>query len=232
MANRYDVEKVRAASALNAMGEKFRAMRDARIKMEQDNELFALTKKQKMLELKTMEMNPAIDPGLVAMKKRNLKLRLQSEENRLKINQKTLDYQLSDTAKQMQTVGEKIGHINRLTEQYGNILGDTMTVLNLQTGQVELKQKDYSDKRVESEILKNESYAQKNYVDAARAMATDADGQIDQEKFEKYLESLSSSIGSASSGDYSLNQIISHGGKKYKVVGLDDPTDPDLEEIQ
>ena len=107
-----------------------------------------------------------------------------------------------------------------------------MIVPNLETGQVELKQKDYSDKRVEAEILKNESYAQKNYVDTAKAMATDSDGQIDQEKFEKYLESLSSSMGSASSGGYSLNQIISHGGKKYKVVGLDDPTDPDLEEIQ
>jgi hypothetical protein len=33
-------------------------------------------------------------------------------------------------------------------------------------------------------------------------------------------------------GAYQLNQIITQGGKKYKVVGLDDPSDPDLEEIE
>lgn len=33
-------------------------------------------------------------------------------------------------------------------------------------------------------------------------------------------------------GTYELNQVITLGGKKYKVIGLDDPSDPDLEEIK
>ena len=33
-------------------------------------------------------------------------------------------------------------------------------------------------------------------------------------------------------GSYELNQVITLGGKKYKVIGLDDPSDPDLEEIK
>jgi hypothetical protein len=33
-------------------------------------------------------------------------------------------------------------------------------------------------------------------------------------------------------GKYELNQVITQGGKKYRVVGLDDPSDPDLEEIE
>jgi hypothetical protein len=33
-------------------------------------------------------------------------------------------------------------------------------------------------------------------------------------------------------GAYELNQVITLGGKKYKVIGLDDPSDPDLEEIR
>ena len=38
-------------------------------------------------------------------------------------------------------------------------------------------------------------------------------------------------IGSQS-GAYELNQVITVGRKKYKVIGLDDPSDPDLEEIR
>jgi hypothetical protein len=33
-------------------------------------------------------------------------------------------------------------------------------------------------------------------------------------------------------GTYEMNQVITLGGKKYKVIGLDDPSDPDLEEIK
>jgi len=33
-------------------------------------------------------------------------------------------------------------------------------------------------------------------------------------------------------GAYELNQVITLGRKKYKVIGLDDPSDPDLEEIR
>lgn len=37
--------------------------------------------------------------------------------------------------------------------------------------------------------------------------------------------------GDGSSGGYTLGQIVKSNGKSYKVVGLDDPNDPDLEEV-
>jgi hypothetical protein len=33
-------------------------------------------------------------------------------------------------------------------------------------------------------------------------------------------------------GKYELNQVITQGGKRYRVVDVTDPDDPDLEEIQ
>ena len=38
--------------------------------------------------------------------------------------------------------------------------------------------------------------------------------------------------GGEGGGKYSMNQVINVGGKQYRVVGLSDPNDPDLEEVK
>lgn len=131
--------KAETAQAINGSIANFRAMRQARVDRERDSELFALNKKQKELELKKMENDPMMDPGIVSMQRKNLKLGLQAEENKMKIQGKMLDYQMADTGKQMQMLREKANHINKMSEQYPEMFGDLQIIPNMETGQVELK---------------------------------------------------------------------------------------------
>ncbi len=230
MGQREAVAKYYATQKANSLTSTFSALRESRVKQERESELFDLRKKQGELKLKAMELDPAIDPGLVAIKKRSLKLGLEQEKNKLDIAQKQLDYQLADTATQMGAIGEKVKHINRMSQENPEMYGDMMIIPNFETGQVELQPRTASSMVAESTIKKNQAAMTKDMIDSALKLSTDSMGVVDEEKFQNSLQNLKSggTMGAVSSPatkkpiQYAKGDKVKANGKTYEYLGNDE----------
>lgn len=136
-----DAEKFRTAQRMNNLGSNFRAMREARVKQARDQEIFALDKQQKMLQIEKMQNDETLDPGYRSIVQKKIKLQQKEQDLALKKQEKALEYATYDTQRQMQVIGEKARALNQMTLENPEMFGEFMIVPDLETGTVTLKER-------------------------------------------------------------------------------------------
>lgn len=154
--NDRDVEKIYTATKMNSLGKNFRAMKEARVKQARDQEIFALDKQQKQLEIEKMQNDPTIDPGYRSIVQKKIKLGQKEADLAIKKQEKALEYATYDTQQQMQVIGQKAKMLNQMTLENPEMFGDMMIVPDLETGQVTLKERKSNNDNIKtSDIVKS-----------------------------------------------------------------------------
>jgi len=221
--------------ALNQERDRFRALRQARVKQARDEEIFNLEKKQAELKLKQMEMDPNYDPGVVALNKKKLKFQSQSQINQFKKQERQQQFAEYGFNDKLRLLSQKAESLNQMTDQYPELFGDLMIVPNMETGVIELKPKTGVQVKAQSEIAKNYAYANKAMAsdpryEIAKNMSMDEAGlKVDPELYEQNLRrfGLMPEIADPNAGrgsataTYQVGQTVNKGGKSYKYLGND-----------
>lgn len=216
-------QKAETAQAINGSIANFKAMKQARVDRERDSEMFSLKKKQAELELKKMENDPMMDPSVVSMQRKNLKLTLQAEENKLKIAGKTLDYQMADTSKQIQILREKANKINKMSEDYPEMFGDLQIIPNMETGQVELKPRKTTGEMTIPQITKSlsELRGSKSIKDSRSGIKTEEEVHLENLLKKKLAAKGSSQVSSADQYEVGEEKEAAD-GTTYVYLGNDE----------
>jgi len=226
-----DLKKATLAQSFNQAGDKFRALRDARLEQSRRSEEYNFEKQDRQLKLEEARQDARLHPATVELAQKKLKLGNQRAELELKKQESALRYQEYDANQKAEHLAKQIQLVNDITARGNNpeMFGDLMIVPDLETGQVTLKSRSrmqHSQAAEDAKIAASQSTTNKNNnaimtnnLNTARKLAYNPEtGEVDDAKFKEYFDRLNSDQGSATGAQTSQGGAAGTQKTQY-VVG-------------
>lgn len=187
-AERNSLRKAVVAKAFSNASDKFKSLREARVKNEREAMKFDLDMRAKKAELAALENDPMADPALVSMQKRNLKLGFDAQKAQLERMGGYTDEAYRQTAGQMQQLGQVAAKMNQATMQAPEVFGDMMIEPDLKTGRVTLKpMKGANSSSLEATKIRDKREREMKALEIANDPFT---GVFDESKYRQALKLL------------------------------------------
>lgn len=239
-AEKKSLQRAVVGKALSGASDKFKSLREARVKNEREAFKFDLDRREQLAKVKEMENNPMIDPMIVKQKAALVKSTLAAKQAAIDRNTGYIDVDMRPLAQNIL----QLGHVyNRLSQeelaQQNAMNGYEPKVSEWDKMAMEAKIDKEGNVNLPASVRGRAAAANSRSTDSlklkALELAKDEFGDFNEQKYKKALKMLGVPGGDSQpmndgdgadsenpSDDYEEGQVYNVKGKQYKYLGNDE----------